>query len=98
VAPLRFGAGIKGKVLDSFAAGVPCVMSPIAAEGLALASPLNGLVADGAEAIAEAILRLHDDEALNAAAAAAGLEMIAREASEARVIEALAGALGRAPG
>jgi glycosyltransferase involved in cell wall biosynthesis len=98
VAPLRFGSGIKGKVLDSFAAGVPCVMSPIAAEGLALASPLNGLVADGAEAIAEAILRLHEDEALNAAAAAAGLEMIAREASEARVIEALAGALGRAPG
>jgi hypothetical protein len=27
VAPLRYGAGVKGKVLDSLAAGVPCVMS-----------------------------------------------------------------------
>src|SRR5205085_5562181 len=34
VAPLRFGAGVKGKVIDSLAAGVPCVMSPIGAEGL----------------------------------------------------------------
>src|SRR5262249_12332773 len=34
VAPLRFGAGVKGKVLESFAAGLPCVMSPVAAEGI----------------------------------------------------------------
>jgi glycosyltransferase involved in cell wall biosynthesis len=98
VAPLRFGAGIKGKVLDSFAAGVPCVMSPIAAEGLPLKPPLTALVADGASAIAEAILRLHDDEALHAAAAAAGLALIAREASQARVLDALARALGGPPG
>jgi glycosyltransferase involved in cell wall biosynthesis len=95
VAPLRFGAGIKGKVLESFAAGVPCVMSPIAAEGLPLAAPLTGLVADGADAIAATILRVHDDEALHRAVAAAGLDMIARENSEARVSESLAGALGQ---
>ncbi len=40
VAPLRFGAGIKGKVLDSLAAGIPCVCSPVAAEGLFLSSSL----------------------------------------------------------
>ncbi|GBR67973.1 glycosyltransferase family 4 protein [Gluconobacter kanchanaburiensis] len=34
VAPLRFGAGIKGKVLESWAAGLPVVMTTIAAEGL----------------------------------------------------------------
>lgn len=34
VAPLRFGAGIKGKVLESWAIGLPVVMTPIAAEGL----------------------------------------------------------------
>lgn len=34
VAPLRFGAGVKGKVIESFAHGVPCIMSEIAAEGL----------------------------------------------------------------
>jgi GT2 family glycosyltransferase len=46
VAPLRFGAGLKGKVLYSFARGVPCVMSPIAAEGLDLPEDLRHLVAN----------------------------------------------------
>lgn len=31
VVPLRYGAGLKGKVLDSFAHGLPCVMSEVAA-------------------------------------------------------------------
>ncbi|WP_165760024.1 glycosyltransferase family 4 protein [Acetobacter cibinongensis] len=34
IAPLRFGAGIKGKVLESWAHGVPVAMTPIAAEGI----------------------------------------------------------------
>nr|WP_249110447.1 glycosyltransferase family 4 protein [Neokomagataea anthophila] len=34
VAPLRFGAGIKGKVLESWSFGVPIIMTPIAAEGI----------------------------------------------------------------
>jgi len=38
-APLRFGAGLKGKVLDSFAHGLPCVCSPVAVEGLDLPDP-----------------------------------------------------------
>jgi O-antigen biosynthesis protein len=38
IAPLRYGAGLKGKVLESFAAGIPCVMTTIAAEGLDLPS------------------------------------------------------------
>jgi len=96
VAPLRFGAGIKGKVLESFAAGVPCVMSKIAAEGLALSPVLQELVADGAEDMARIILRFHADEAASAAARAAGLAMIAEETSEQRVIDAIAAVLPRA--
>jgi len=34
VAPLRFGAGIKGKVLESMASGLPVIATPIAAEGI----------------------------------------------------------------
>jgi glycosyltransferase involved in cell wall biosynthesis len=90
VAPLRFGAGIKGKVLESFAAGIPCVMSPVAAEGLAPRWPLDELVGDDADALARTILRFHGDEAANRAATEAGLAMIAEEFSEQRVLEAMA--------
>ena len=45
VVPLRYGAGIKGKVLESFAHGLPCVMSEVAAEGLELPEDLAWLVA-----------------------------------------------------
>jgi glycosyltransferase involved in cell wall biosynthesis len=91
VAPLRFGAGIKGKVLDSLAAGVPCVVTPVAAEGLEMPADLVG--AD-APALAQAILRLHGDAAAHATARAAGLRLIERTNSAARVDNALATALG----
>lgn len=44
VVPLRFGAGVKGKVMDSIAAGVPAVLSPIAVEGIPLADLTNPLI------------------------------------------------------
>jgi len=65
VAPLRYGAGIKGKVLESFAHGLPCVMSEIAAEGLGLPSPLDWLVARTPAEFAEKLVRVHRDEAFN---------------------------------
>ena len=43
VAPLNFGAGIKGKVIESLAAGIPCVCTPLAAEGLDFPTALRGL-------------------------------------------------------
>ncbi len=36
VAPLRFGAGIKGKIADAWAAGIPVVTTPIGAEGMSI--------------------------------------------------------------
>jgi len=76
VAPLAYGAGVAGKVLNSLAAGVPCVCSSVAAAGLSLPPPLNGLVADDSAGLAESILRLHADADLNAACADAGQELI----------------------
>src|SRR6185437_16188603 len=71
VAPLRFGAGIKGKVLNSFAAGIPCVMTPIGAEGLSLDRELQNLVATSAEELADKIAKLHrETETLSRLAAA----------------------------
>ncbi len=63
VAPLRYGAGLKGKVLEAWAAGLPCAMTPIAAEGLQLSGELADTVADGAANLARLIIDLHEDEA-----------------------------------
>lgn len=61
VAPLRFGAGIKGKVLSSFSQGTPCIMSSIAAEGLELTADLSRFVSDDPEQMAAMIIKLIDD-------------------------------------
>ncbi|MEI7950610.1 MAG: glycosyltransferase [Gammaproteobacteria bacterium] len=64
IAPLRYGAGVKGKINSSMAYGVPVVASPIAAEGMGLQTEVDVLVADSPEAFAAAIVRAHDDEKL----------------------------------
>jgi len=47
LAPLRFGAGIKGKIADAWAAGTPVVTTPIGAEGMTLSTgDFTGMVAD----------------------------------------------------
>jgi hypothetical protein len=93
VAPLRFGAGVKSKVLASFAAGLPCVMSPVAAEGIDWPDALS--ICRGADAadIAARIVRLHGDEAANRMAADAGLAMIGTAFGEAGIRQALLGAI-----
>jgi len=93
-APLRYGAGLKGKVLDSFAAGIPCACSPMAAEGADLPRDLAGLVGDSAESLAAIILRLHNDAADNAAIARSGLDWVDQHLSAARIDAALAAAIG----
>lgn len=94
VAPLRFGAGIKGKVLDSFAAGVPCVMTPIAAEGLMLPKGLmDGLVRENADDLAQLILRLHKRPAPHASMSRAGRACVREGWTEAAVQQALSTAL-----
>jgi GT2 family glycosyltransferase len=64
VAPLRSGAGIKGKVLGALAHGIPCVLSPIAAEGIGLRSGHDCLVVEDAQQWAIAIKNLQSDKAL----------------------------------
>ena len=89
VAPLRFGAGIKGKVLDSFASGLPCVMSPIAAEGIPLGDVLGLAVAGDADQMAALICALHSQPALNAQHADAGLMLVRSVYTEAAIATAL---------
>jgi O-antigen biosynthesis protein len=64
LAPLRYGAGVKGKVNTAMSHGLPVVGTSIAAEGMRLCDGENVLLADNAQAFADAVLRLYDDRAL----------------------------------
>ncbi len=64
VAPLRYGAGIKGKIGTTLSVGLPCVATTIAVEGMGLQDGLDVLVADTPDAMAEAVVALYEDEAL----------------------------------
>lgn len=64
VAPLRYGAGVKGKINQAMAHGVPVVATSPAVEGMHLQDGVDVLVADSAEAFARAVLRLDGDAVL----------------------------------
>jgi glycosyltransferase involved in cell wall biosynthesis len=95
VAPLRFGAGLKGKVLDSLAAGVPCAMSEIAAEGIPIEEGFAELVGRDAAELAELICRLHGSKPFNAEMGSAARAVVAAQFNMERVKSALSSALQR---
>jgi glycosyltransferase involved in cell wall biosynthesis len=64
VVPLRYGAGMKGKILTSLRAGLPTVSSRIGIEGFALTPGEEILVEDDPFMFADAVIRLYTDEAM----------------------------------
>jgi O-antigen biosynthesis protein len=61
IAPLRFGAGVKGKITQSLAHGLPVVTTSIGAEGIPEAEKAM-LIEDGPDAFANAICELYQNE------------------------------------
>ena len=64
LAPLRFGAGIKGKLLEAMQYGTPSVTSSIGAESMHDALPWNGFVEDNPQEFANKAVQLYNDENL----------------------------------
>lgn len=97
VAPLRFGAGAKGKVASSLAHGVPGVVTSIASEGMSLTDQEGVLVRDTPSAFAEALVDAYSHEDRWRTLSCAGLvyaeRMLSLEAWEAR-LEAALGLIG----
>ncbi|QBQ98359.1 methyltransferase domain-containing protein [Paraburkholderia pallida] len=87
VAPLRFGAGVKGKVVSSLLHGVPCVLSKVASEGMGLVAGEHILEGDSAQHIADEIVRLHEDRELWQRIADAGYHAALAEFSVLTVAE-----------
>lgn len=87
VAPLRYGAGVKGKVVEAVARGVPVVTTTIGAQGLDAVRPYL-FVGDSAEEFAEAIL-LASDRSRAAVFAKAALSVIREEFSQSKIANVL---------
>jgi GT2 family glycosyltransferase/glycosyltransferase involved in cell wall biosynthesis len=81
LAPLRYGAGVKGKVNMSMSYGQPVIATPIAVEGMYAEIGRDVLVADDAAGFANAIVRAYGDEALWNSLSDHGLENVRRHFS-----------------
>lgn len=64
VAPLRYGAGIKGKIGSAMVVGLPVVATAIAAEGMSLTDGENIMIAEGVENFANAVAKIYQNETL----------------------------------
>jgi glycosyltransferase involved in cell wall biosynthesis len=64
IAPLRYGAGVKGKINQSMGLGVPVVATSLAAEGMSLTHRQEILIADDPQAFAAALIELYQSEEL----------------------------------
>lgn len=81
VVPLRAGSGVRHKILESMAAGVPVVSTPLGAEGLGLRDGQDILLGADAPSLSAAILRLLQDSALRQTIAETALARIAQDFS-----------------
>lgn len=61
LAPLRFGAGIKGKLLEAMQCGTPSVTTTVGAEAINGNFPWNGFITDNPEAFADAAIELYEN-------------------------------------
>ncbi|MFI0428016.1 glycosyltransferase [Mariniflexile sp. HMF6888] len=64
LAPIRFGAGLKGKLMDAMQNGTPCVTTTVGAEGMFGDFDANGFVEDEPEAFSNKAVQLYQDETI----------------------------------
>lgn len=62
LAPLRFGAGLKGKIIDAMKNGTPTVTTHIGAEGIHSEMPFSGLISNTSEEFAKASIELYTNK------------------------------------
>jgi glycosyltransferase involved in cell wall biosynthesis len=86
VAPLRYGAGLKGKIVEAMSFGVPVVTTPLGAEGLDdIEEYLR--IASGARAFADAVVETYADRELWSRIAASSREYVMRYFSREAAVE-----------
>ena len=76
LAPLRFGAGLKGKILDAMIYGTPSVTTSIGAEGMVGELPFSGIVFDDVEPFVNASVELYSNKEMWLQAQQNGFEIL----------------------
>ncbi len=94
IAPLRFGAGVKGKIHESLAHGLPVVATSLAAEGMHLQDGESVLIADDPDSFVAAILRLYNSPQLWRRLSDNGISVIEEHFSVVAAMKGLRAALG----
>ena len=89
IVPLRGGGGTRVKILEAFSYGLPVVCTTIGVEGLDVTPGSDIIIADGAEAFANACLQIWKDDALRRQIAAAGRDLWRRRYSSGALVAAL---------
>ncbi|MDR1294857.1 MAG: glycosyltransferase [Bifidobacteriaceae bacterium] len=89
IAPLRYGAGVKGKIGEAMAFGIPVITTSVGAEGMGLEDGKTAMVADSAEGFAAAIVQMDSDDALWRRVARDAREHVDRTLGTARFAEVL---------
>ena len=98
LAPLRFGAGVKGKILEGFRFGVPVITTPVGAEGLLPmetdAGKFPGVIESDPDRFAEAAIRMHSDSSVWTSAYGRARELMEENFSRSKIEPALRSRIG----
>jgi O-antigen biosynthesis protein len=97
VAPLRYGAGMKGKITQALSVGLPVVTTPIGAEGLDGHEEECMLIAEDPRELAAQAIRAYEDDELWRSLSRAGQELIVAQCSTQVVTERLGQLLSGQP-
>jgi GT2 family glycosyltransferase/glycosyltransferase involved in cell wall biosynthesis/tetratricopeptide (TPR) repeat protein len=87
--PLRYGAGMKGKIGEALARGLPVISTTVGAEGFQFQNGLQALVADDPKDFAHAVIQAYTDNKLWNMLSANGLRLIEERFSPDAVLPAV---------
>ncbi|WP_142783539.1 glycosyltransferase family 4 protein [Changchengzhania lutea] len=76
LAPIRFGAGLKGKLIDAMKNGTPCVTTRIGAEGMFGEMEANGFIEDNPLEFANHAIKLYEDADVWEASQSNGFQVV----------------------
>nr|WP_246340123.1 glycosyltransferase [Ancylobacter tetraedralis] len=82
LSPLRYGAGVKGKVVASLEAGVPVVTTPVGNEGIELLHGAEAMIGTTTSQLADHVLQLFNDDDLLRRLSDNGLKVVRERFSE----------------